>query len=151
MRNKKVYNNIFDSICITVLFAVCLASYFMIILFGVINHTAGTNPFALMIFSTLFFGAMITIIAVLIIKECYGYWFLSENEICGKKLFRKKVSIKINEIERVEKKIVPALVLGTYKSEAYIIHSKDKKIVVLIDEKRKFSDLDFELVKFISK
>ena len=34
-------------------------------------------------------------------------------------------------IKRVEKKMVPALILGTYKSEAYIIYSNDRKIMII--------------------
>ena len=45
--------------------------------------------------------------------------------------------------------LVPAFVLGVYKSEAYIIHSSCRKIVILIGEKKKYSELDYELAKFI--
>ena len=35
MRNKKNYNNLFDSICMTILFFVCLVFYLVILWFGV--------------------------------------------------------------------------------------------------------------------
>lgn len=150
MRNKKEFNNIFDSICITLLF-VCLIFYLVVIWFGVINPKEGTNPIATMIISTLVFGVMVTIIGILIIQGCYEYWLLSEDSIYSKKLFRNKIIIKLNENDRVEKKIVPALVMSTYKSKAYIIYSKSKKIVILRNERKKFYDLDFELNKFINE
>ena len=71
--------------------------------------------------------------------------------VCSKKIFRKKVAIKLSEIDKVEKKIVPAIVLGVYKSEAYIIYSKNKRISILTNGRRKFSDLDSELSKFTNR
>ena len=72
MRNKKNYNNLFDSICMTILFFVCLVFYLVILWFGVINPNEGTNPIASLIISTVVFGVMITITTFLIIKFCYG-------------------------------------------------------------------------------
>lgn len=57
--------------------------------------------------------------------------------------------MKLAEIEKVDKKMISAFILGTYKSEAYIIHSGDMKIVILIRENKKYTELDFELAKFI--
>jgi hypothetical protein len=135
----------------TILFFVCLGFYLVILWFGVINSNEGTNPIALLIISTIVFGAMITITSFLIIKLCYGYWILLDDSIIYKKLFSKRRKVKLSEIERVEKKIVSALVLGIYKSEAYIISSSDNKIIILIRERKKFSELDYELSKFINK
>lgn len=59
MRNKRNYNNLFDSICMIILFFVCLAFYFVIIWFGVANSKERTNPTALLIISTIVFGVMI--------------------------------------------------------------------------------------------
>ena len=114
MRNKKVFNNIFDSICMTSLLIVCVAFYLLTIWFGVINFKEGTNPIATMISATALFGTMTIITTILIIKYCYEYWVLSEDLIYSKKLFRKKVVINLNEIDKIEKKIVPALVLCIY-------------------------------------
>jgi len=151
MRNKKNYNNLFDSICMTILFFVCLVFYLVILWFGVINSNEGTNPIASLIISTVVFGVMITITTFLIIKFCYGYWILLDDSIIYKKLFSKRRKIKLAEINKVELKTIPALILGTYKSEAYIIHSNDIKIVILIGERKKYSELDYELAKFDNK
>lgn len=151
MRNKKVFNNIFDSICITLLLIIFVAFYIVTIWFGVINFKEGTNPIATMISATALFGTMTIITTILIIKYCYEYWVLSEDLIYSKKLFRKKVVINLNEIDKIEKKIVPALVLCIYSSNAYIVYSKNKKIVILTDERKKYPDLDYELAKFINK
>ena len=150
MRNKKNYNNLFDSICMTILFFACLAIYLVMLWFGVINPKEGTNPIASLIISTVFFGGMITITTFLIIKFCYGYWILLDDSIIYKKLFSKRRQIKLAEINKVELKTIPALILGTYKSKAYIIHSNDKKIVILLKEGKNYSELSSELTKFIT-
>ena len=150
MRNKRVYNNLFDSICMTILFFVCLVFYFVVLWFGVINAKEGINPTALLIISTIVFCTMITITTLLIIKCCYGYWILMDDSIIYKKLFSKRRQIILTEINKVEKKTIPALILGTYKSEAYIIYSNDMKIVILIRGGKKYSELSSELTKFIT-
>ena len=149
MRNKRNYNNLFDSICMTILFFVCLAFYLTIIWFGVIHSNEGTNPIALLIISTIVFGIMITITIFLIIKYCYGYWILLDDSIICKKLFSKRRKMKLVEIKKVEKKTISAFILGIYKSEAYIIYSSDKKIVILIGKRKKYFELDNALTKFI--
>jgi hypothetical protein len=93
---------------------------------------------------------MILTSIVLIVKGCYEYWILFDDALVSKKIFCKRTEIKLTEIQKVEKKIVPALVLGIYKSEAYIIYSKNEKIIILIDNKKNYSDLNFELTKFIN-
>ena len=92
-----------------------------------------------------------TLTITLIVKGCYEYWILFDDSILSKKLFSKKVIIKFTEIEKVEKKVVPALVLGMYKSEAYIIYSKVNKIVILTDERKKFPELDSQLTEFMDE
>ena len=149
MRNKRNYNNLFDSICMTILFFVCLAFYLTIIWFGVIHSNEGTNPIALLIISTIVFGIMITITIFLIIKYCYGYWILLDDSIICKKLFSKRRKMKLVEIKKVEKKTISAFVLGTYKSEVYIIYSSYKKIVILIGKRKKYFELENVLTKFI--
>lgn len=135
----------------TILFLFCLAFYFLVIWFGVINNSkAGTDPAALLIISTIVFGSMPTITAFFIIKYCYEYWVLLDDSIICKKLFSKRRQIKLAEIKKVEKKMMPALILGVYKSEAYIIYSNDRKIMILIKEGKKYSELDYELTKFIN-
>ena len=151
MRNKRNFNNLFDSICITSLLFACLAFYLVMIWFGAVNPKEGTNPIATIIISTIIFSIMMTLTITLIVKGCYEYWILFDDSILSKKLFSKKVIIKFTEIEKVEKKVVPALVLGMYKSEAYIIYSKVNKIVILTDERKKFPELDSQLTEFMDE
>ena len=150
MRNKRNYNNLFDSVCMTILFFLCLVFYLVALWFGVINSNEGTNPVALLIISTVFFGAMIAITTFLIIKNCYDYWILLDDSIIYKKLFCKKRHIQLAEINKVELKTIPALILETYKSKAYIIHSNEIEIVILLKEDKDYSELSSELAKFIN-
>lgn len=149
MRNRKNFNNMFDSLCATALFISCLAFYLIIIWFGVINPKDGTNPIATMIISTFFWGFMISITVILIVKYCYEYWVLAGDYLYTKRLFRKKIIINLNEIDKVEKKIVPAFIMGLYKSDAYVICSKNKKIVILINKKKRFCDLEQEIANYL--
>ena len=150
MRNKRVYNNLFDSICMTILFFVCLVFFFVTLWFGVINAKEGINPTVLLIISIIVFGSMITITILLIIKYCYEYWILIDDSIICKKLFSKRIQIILTEINKVEIKTIPALILGTYKSKAYIISANDMKIVILIREGKEYSELRSKLTKFIN-
>ena len=150
MRNKKNFNNLFDSLCVTLLFIACLSAYVLMIWFGVVNPKEGTNPLTTLLVSTLIWVPMMAVIGILIVKGCYEYWVLLDDSIYSKKIFSRKVIIKCSEIEKVEKKIVPALILGTYKSESYTIYSKNKKIVILIDERKKSTDLDYVLTKYMN-
>jgi hypothetical protein len=151
MKNKRNFNNLFDSICITLLLLVLVVLDLVAVWFGVINSKEGTDLVVAMITFTMILGIGIAITITLMIKRCYEYWIMSDDSIISKKLFSRKVIIKFSEIERVEKKIVPALVLGLYKSEAYVIYSKSKKIVILTGGMKKFFDLEFELDTFIDE
>ena len=150
MKNKKTFNNLFDSICASIFLVLLFCFYSVSVWFSVINPKEDTNPTGFLIAFTLFFGPAIIIVLISIIKGCYEYWILTEKCICSKKIFRKKLVINLCEIEKVEKKVVSALILGIYQSEAYIIRSQSKKIVILINERKKYCDLDNELAKFIN-
>ncbi len=80
MRNKKI-NSLFELICMTLLFFVCLAFYLVIICFGVINSKKGISSIALLIISTIIFCFMIVVTLILIIKCCCKYWILLDDLI----------------------------------------------------------------------
>ena len=150
MKNKKNYNNLFDSICMTLFLILIIALYSLAIWFGVINHNEGTDPIAALIAFSLFFGIISITTIIFIVLYCYEYWVLTDNRIFSKKMFRKKVEITLEELEKVEKKMVPALILGIYKSDAYIIYSNCKKIVILKNKRNNLFDLEYELSKHVN-
>ena len=148
MKNKKVFNNLYDSILLTLSLLAMVAILFCGIYFGVVNRLENTRDIvvALILLSPL---VLLTIsCTVIFVNNCYGYWILSEHSICSKKLLRGKVTIKLNEIDKVEKKTIPALIFGIFESDAYIIHSKGQKIEILLKEKRDYFDLDNKLANF---
>lgn len=68
-----------------------------------------------------------------------------------KKLLQKRKIIYLDQIEKVDKTKINAWVLGNYSSEAYIIYSTKTKIIILIDSKKKYQDLDDVLKNYIIK
>ena len=149
MKDKKHFNNLLDSICISLLFLVGITFYLLVIWYGVINPKEGTNPVFALITATIFFGIINISFILILFIFCYEYGILTDDSICSKKIFRRKVTIKLNEIDKVEKKEISAFVMGAYKSQAYIIHSKNKRVVVLLQERKKYNDLDQCLAPFI--
>ena len=150
MRNKKIFNNLFDSIIVTVLFLVSVLIYLILLRFCVFGNN-GNNLISFFI-CTGFCGVLMALCAVLFVRgRCFEYWILSDNSIVSKKPFSKKQVVMLSEIEKVEKKIVPALVLEVFRSEAYVIYFKTERIVILIKEKKDYSELDKELAKLISE
>lgn len=151
MRYKKHYNNLFDSIVVTFLLLVGIIFYSFVIWYGVLFPKDGTDPHFTFIVSTIFFGIINITCIIIIFFCCYEYWILSDCAISSKKNFRRKVIINLNEIEAVEKKVISAFVMGLYKSEAYIICSRNKKIVILINEVKRFTELEDYLAPYINK
>lgn len=80
MRNKKNYNNLFDSIMTVIIFIFCISFYIMMIYFGVLHPREGTNPIATLIAVTAIFGLISIILLIIIFKYCFEFWFL-DNEI----------------------------------------------------------------------
>ena len=148
MKNKKNFNNLYDSIITTLFLIVCLACY-LIMIYGSVLENGIINKIITLVIGSMIFGTAVIIIFIGIINYCYEYWILDEEEIHSKRLFRRMVSIKLSEIKAVEKKEVFAIVLEAYKSNAYIIYSVDKKIVVLIQDKRQYDDLENALSMFL--
>jgi len=117
----------------------------MMIYFGVLHPREGTNPIATLIVGTAIFGLISIILLIIIFKNCFEFWFLNDKIIYSKKLFQKRKIIYLNQIEKVEKKKIQAWVLGNYFSEAYIIYSAKNKIIVLINNRKRYHDLEKEL------
>lgn len=132
---KRNYNNLFDSICITVLLFVLILFYCIAVYFAVITAREGTNPVVAFIsLSLILFGGALICFGLLI-WDGYGYWNIDENRILYKKFLRKKIIIPLSMKYNVEKKIKSALILGAYKTYAYVIEFKNQKAIIYINEK----------------
>jgi len=151
MRNKKNYNNLFDSIMTVIIFIFCISFYIMMIYFGVLHPNETTNPIVLFIIGTTLFVPIIIILLIITFKYCFEFWFLDNKIIYSKKLLQKRKIIYLDQIEKVDKTKINAWVLGNYSSEAYIIYSTKTKIIILIDSKKKYQDLDDVLKNYIIK
>ena len=149
MRNKRNYNNLYESIVFTIPFFLFLAFYLLSLWLGVINFNEYNDPIVLLISSTIILGGFMAMAAFVIIKYCYAYWILLDDSIVYKKLFRKKIQIKLAEINIVEQKTIQSIIDPSFLRDAYIIYSNHIKIDILLQYGKDYSDLNSELAKFI--
>ena len=63
--------------------------------------------------------------------------------------FTLPMSIVNYEIDKVERVVVPAIILGLYKSNAYVVYSKDYKITILIKTGEVFTILYNKIEKYL--
>ena len=89
--NKKSYDDLFVSIYTTVLLLISICFFVFMLLFGVIYHNEGTDPVLALFMDILLFGSSSIMLLVFIIRYCYWYWIITENEIIFKKILRKKL------------------------------------------------------------
>ena len=106
MQNKKNYNNLPESIVMTIFLIIVTCFYLIMMYFGVLHPREGTNPIATLVIGTVIFGGISVLSVIIIIIWCYEYWYIDGKSISSKKIFRKKKEILINQIERVEKKLL---------------------------------------------
>ena len=62
---------------------------------------------------------------------------IEDNKIILKKLIGKDVCINGNEIQKIEKKRIFAIILGPVWVEAFIVHGKNNKISILLHGKHR--------------
>ena len=130
---KRRYNNLFDSIAVTVLLCVLTGNCVICNLGFYVQSSPIT---AVILVNALFFLPLLTANVGLIVWGCYGYWFVADGFLVSGKLFGKRKRIELEKAADCCKKTVSALVLGLYKSEAYVITGDDgTQITVLLNEK----------------
>lgn len=136
---KRVYNDWNTSV-----FALCIGFVISIIsgvlIFLVLINAANTSSKILwsLILGLLFMGGIYCII--LSLKKGFDYWYITEDSIYYKKPFRRKVVIKLDNIESVERTTIESLGSSKYSpEEVYIVHSQNKVIVIYAEEDRKES------------
>ena len=98
MKNKKNFNNIRDSICLSLFFVLYVCFTLIFIWFGVLNPSEGTNPTVGLIISITIFVPILVAIAWLIVSKCYEYWILTDDFISSKKMFKKETVIYLADI-----------------------------------------------------
>ena len=131
MNEKKYFNNLPDSIFITVLF------FQMLLLLSIAAvYTALYESFSVCLWITLVWcGVFLIPLALAIIFGCYEYWYIKDNTLFCKKLLRKEKCIRLPEITKAEKRSA-AIVSWTRKyRNAYILHGNGEKFMIVINRK----------------
>lgn len=132
--NKKHFNNLFDSIEVTFLTLFFIASYLLVLIFGGIKNE-NTNHLAVYICSSAVFIPCIIGCLIIIFLGCFETWRINNGCVYSKKLFRKTVQINYDDITSVTEEVVPAIILGVYKTDAIVIKSSNKKIIIYLTKK----------------
>ena len=121
----KKFNNLLTSIVLSVVLLISIASAIATFIWlDVPNMMAGYIAFSIA------FAAIILDFVIVIIFGCYSYCILTDGDISLKKLFRKKVTIKVTEIEKIEIKSPSKFALDCY--DAYVVFSATTKISINI-------------------
>ena len=133
--NKKNFNNLFDSILLLLLELFIILLYVLVMLFGVIRNETPYKVQVSIICSAFFIPLIISMLIMLLLG-CFEWWKIDNEYVAPKKLFRKKIQIEIGAIVSITEEVVPALILGTYKTDAIIIKSNTNKITIYLDKKK---------------
>ena len=121
----KRFNNLLTSVTLSVALAVSIAFAIMTFVWlEVPNMIAGYIAFSVL------FAAIILSFVIVIIFRCYSYCVFTDEDICLKKLFRKRVTMKVAEIEKIEIRSSPRLGFDCY--DAYVVYSATTKISINI-------------------
>ncbi len=147
-QNKKNYNNLMDSIVITISLVVAIILLVLPISLAVSGHVLeGTNTKALIIAMSAIFGTSSLILFYLLIRHCYGHYMIYDDRIVYRNIYSKKI-ILYCDIKKMEIKEGNALILGTYKTEMLSISDEKSIIKIYINDKNKDSILNFtEILK----
>jgi len=145
MQKKSFYNNLFDSIFLLISNITLIVCYLLVLIFGIFNKT---NNYLIVSFviATIMFVFLIVLSLILIIRGCFEKITIDEKNIYSKKPFKKIVIIHREDIIETIEKQIPAVILGTGKTNALIIKSSEKVINVYLD-KHKTKEKIIELIK----
>ena len=114
-----------------------LVIYLLILYFGFIKKIDffSINLLLGFIICSIFFLALFIPAIVLLICGCFETWDINNSCVYSKKLFKKTIIIKFNEIVSIKEEIVPALILGLYETNAIVIESSSSKIIIYLNKK----------------
>lgn len=121
----KRFNNLLVSIMASIGLAVAI--FFATITFVWIDVP---NMVAGYIACSILFAVIISIFTIFIIFRCYSYCVFTDEYICFKKILRKKVIVRVSEIEKIEIQSCPRYSIDCYDS--YVVYSATSKISVNI-------------------
>ena len=143
----KKYNNLFDSIIMTILSLISFLFGCCLEYFGVISNDKNINKIVTSFIIISFCGFMTIVSLFLIFKYCYEKWWIEEDAICSKKLLHKQNKILFNDIESISEGIVSALIFETFKSDAIIIKGKGNSKIIILKTKYVQKNKIYEIIK----
>lgn len=132
--NKKIFNNLFDSILILLLELFFISAYSLIIVFGVIKND-GTNKTTVCIVFSAIFIPIIILLFIMLLTGCFEWWKIADDYVETKKILKKRTQIKVADIISINEEVVPALILGVYNTNAVIIKAPTKRVVIYLNKK----------------
>lgn len=138
--NRKRYNNLVDSIAITILLG-------FVVIFPVLpislaltgNITENTDPERLIKVMAIMFGSMCIMLLFLMIKECYGYYIVYDDKILYRNLYCRK-TILYKDIKKIE---IKEEWVFTYKTDVLSIYGEKSVIKIYIYPKNEKEILNY--------
>lgn len=132
--NKINFNNLFDSIIILLLELCFISAYSLVMVFGVIKND-GTNKTAICIVYSAIFIPSIILLFIMLLTGCFEWWKIADDYVETKKVLKKRTQIKVAEIISINEEVIPALILGVYKTNAAIIKTPTKRVAIYLNKK----------------
>ena len=127
---KKHFNNLYDSIILTLLL---VAGLFLLITST--YYFACYNGWKAALISLSLWGSMCIVVVLLILCFAYEYWIIYNDRIILKKMIGKPKTIFRDQITNVYKKKVPSIL--SYVCDGYVVESKSTHITIILNKKNK--------------
>ena len=145
----KGYNNLFDSIISLIVILAGICANAILIYFGWIKNDNPLDPGVMFGFitETIIFLLVVIPCIYTLFDKCFEIWEIREGVVTSKKLLRKRISIKKEEIICIIEKEIPAFIFGKLKTNALIIESSDKTICIYLNDKVSADNIKRELNK----
>ena len=131
---KKQFKNLIESIIVSIVFLILLC--FTVITFygSVIMQTTANQKTGGLIGTGMMF--LFTLIALsIIIDKGYEYWYIKNNAFHYKKLFRKSISIQIQEITKVKVCTIEDFMIWFSTKTGYTIFTEKTNITITVTKK----------------
>ena len=137
------FNNLFDSVCMVIVWVIHFLLSIIMIIWQIVLKS-GTDNLLGTVIGISFMLIILSGMSLIIVTVYFDRWEISNSKISYKKLFRKKVVFSTNDITRIIKftdkrpsfhRFLMFSAIGS--TEAYSVHSGEKKIIIRISKKSK--------------
>jgi hypothetical protein len=136
MEGKRYYKNFGGSVFTTIVLSLNVLLLFICAI-GSYMEKEYTDLIGFSILWSIFF--VLPMVGILIFG-CYEYWYVKNETLYCKKLFRRKKQILFSDIQKAEKTNVRVLLSHLYPSShyrqpAYVIYGKEETITIILNPK----------------